>query len=273
VIPREPSRTALAAAAHRAAHQLDGGALFRDPLAVRIVGEDAARASRSGGAAGMRWFIAARSRVAEDALAAAVGAGVRQLVVLGAGLDTYAYRGAHAAALRIFEVDHPATQAWKRARLHALAIEPPANLTFAPIDFEREMLGDALANAGFDAQQRAFFMWLGVVPYLTADAIRATLGFIADLPGGGDVVFDYGEPAEAFSGEERAAYDARAARLAAIGEPFVSAFKPDELRAQLSAIGFARIEDFSLADVLARYFPDRTASTRGRGHILHASTR
>src|SRR5208282_5568085 len=118
----KPSRTAWAAAAHRAAHQiLDHGRIFSDPLALRILGQDAETVARDAeehpSSRAMRIFIAARTRFAEDALAAAVASGLRQLVVLGAGLDTYAYRNPHAGRLRIFEVDHPATQAWKRERL------------------------------------------------------------------------------------------------------------------------------------------------------------
>jgi methyltransferase (TIGR00027 family) len=132
-----PSRTALAAASHRAAHQiLEKGSIFSDPLAVRILGIDAAtvasEAEEQPSRRAMRMFIAVRTRFAEDALAAAVERGATQLVVLGAGLDTYAYRTQLSDRLRIFEVDHPATQEWKRERLAAAAIPIPSTLTFAP---------------------------------------------------------------------------------------------------------------------------------------------
>src|SRR5271166_366174 len=133
--PGMPSRTALAAATHRAAHQiLEQGRIFADPLAIRILGTDretlAREADEHPSRRRMRIFIAARTRFAEDALAAAVERGVRQLVVLGAGLDTFAYRGACRHRLRIFEVDHPATQDWKRQRLADAAIPLPLSLTF-----------------------------------------------------------------------------------------------------------------------------------------------
>src|ERR1035437_6103091 len=171
----QPSRTARAAAVHRAVHQvLEKGRIFADPLAVRILGEDAEALARDAGhnphRRAMRLFIAVRARFAEDALAAAVTPGVSLLVVLGSGLDTYAYRGAMRDRLRIFEVDHPATQAWKRQRLAEADIPLPGTLTFAPVDFERETLGEGLAAAGFDPAQRSFFTWLGVVPYLTEEA-------------------------------------------------------------------------------------------------------
>jgi methyltransferase (TIGR00027 family) len=112
----------------------------------------------------MRIFIAIRTRFAEEALAAAVERGAHQLVILGAGLDTYAYRGAFRDRLRIFEVDHPATQAWKRQRLADAAISAPPGLTFAPIDFERETLAEGLKAAGFYPNEQTFFTWLGLVP-------------------------------------------------------------------------------------------------------------
>jgi methyltransferase (TIGR00027 family) len=154
----QPSRTARAAAMHRAVHQvLEKGRIFADPLALRILGEDTEAlvrdAEQNPHKRPMRLFIAMRTRFAEDALAAAVAQGVRQLVVLGAGLDTYAYRGAMRDRLKIFEVDHPATQAWKRQRLAEAGIPIPDTLTFAPVDFERETLGEGLAAAGFDPAQ------------------------------------------------------------------------------------------------------------------------
>jgi methyltransferase (TIGR00027 family) len=166
------SLTAHSAAVHRAVHQVsEQGRIFFDPLAVRILGEDAGALARDAEqrphSRRMRIFIAARTRFAEATLAAAVERGVKQLVVLGAGLDTYAYRGAMRDRLRIFEVDHPATQAWKRERLAEAGIKIPERLTFAPVDFERETLAEGLAAAGFDPAQRSFFTWLGVVPYLT----------------------------------------------------------------------------------------------------------
>jgi methyltransferase (TIGR00027 family) len=114
----------------------------------------------------MRLFIAARTHFAEEAFARAVEGGVHQLVILGAGLDTYAYRGLLRHRVHIFEVDHPATQAWKRQRLASAAIAAPSSLTFAPIDFERESLSGGLAASPFDPAQQTFFFWLGVVPYL-----------------------------------------------------------------------------------------------------------
>jgi methyltransferase (TIGR00027 family) len=274
----EPSRTALAAARHRAAHQLlEQGCIFADPLAVRILGQDgetiAREAERNPSRRAMRIFIAVRTRFAEDALAAAVERGVRQLVVLGAGLDTYAYRGTLSHRLRVFEVDHPATQAWKRRRLTEAAIHLPACLTFAPIDFERETLAGGLDNAGFDPAQQTFFTWLGVVPYLTAEAVWSTLGYIAGLPNGAHVVFDYSDPPDSLAPEMRALHDQRAARVAELGEPWVNYCESDKFRARLTDLGFRTVEDLGPPQIAARYFPNRAVAVPEKGgHILRAAT-
>jgi methyltransferase (TIGR00027 family) len=277
----QPSRTALGAAGHRAAHQvLEQGRIFRDPLALRILGPEADEAIRAAEAdparRGLRLFIAVRTRFAEDALAAAIARGATQLVVLGAGLDTYAYRADPAAGLRVFEVDHPATQAWKRERLAEAGIAIPAALTFAPVDFERESLPEGLAAPGGDPARRSFFTWLGVTPYLTEAAIFTTLGFIAGLPGGAEVVFDYANPPEAIEDPvRRAVHEELAARVAAAGEVFRGYLETPSLHARLGALGFAGIEDLGWVEVVARYFPDRTGATSGRGggHVLRAATR
>jgi methyltransferase (TIGR00027 family) len=278
MLSREPSRTARAAAFHRAAHQvLEHGRIFADPLALRILGEDVAAIAREAeqrpSGRGMRIFIAARTRFAEDALAAAVERGARQLVVLGAGLDTYAYRSPWRDRLRVFEVDHPATQAWKRGRLAEAAIPLPEWLTFVPIDFERETLAEGLRTADFDAEQQTFFTWLGVVPYLTEEAVWATAGFVASLPNGAHAVFDYGDAPASLSPEMRASHERRAAQVTALGEPFMSYFEPLELRAKLISLGFSEVEDLGPRQIASRYFPSHadTAPERG-GHILRATT-
>ncbi|KIZ40176.1 MULTISPECIES: SAM-dependent methyltransferase [Rhodopseudomonas] len=281
--PGQPSRTALGAAGLRAAHQvLDHGAIFSDPLAVRILGGDAAQLMRDAEAdpwrQRLRWFIAMRSRLAEDALkAAAEQRGVRQLVVLGAGLDTFAYRRV-VDGLRVFEVDHPQTQIWKRQRLADASIALPDMLCFVPVDFERDGLSEALAAAGFKAAEPAFFSWLGVVPYLTEEAIFATLGLIGRLPGGAEVVFDYVNPsasrAAPAGSDAIAAETARQAlkdRVAELGEPIHSYFETDILCARLAQLGFDGVADFGPEQLAARFFPGRARAGSGGGaHIMHA---
>lgn len=255
---RQPSRTALGAAGYRAAHQqLEGGKVFSDPFARTILGDDAdaiiAGLSADPAQQRMRIFIAARSRFAEDSLGAAVSRGVRQAVVLGAGFDTFALRNPYSdLGLRVFEVDHPATQAWKRRRLSEVGLAVPASLTFAAIDFERDDLGRGLRDAGFDPDRPAFFIWLGVVPYLAKAAIAATLRYIASVPAS-EVVFDYSEPLENYPPERRAAVVALAAYTAELGEPWLSHFDPREIAQELRGYGFADLEDLDTPQMAVRY--------------------
>lgn len=252
-----PSRTAWGAAMHRAVHQtLEGGVIFSDPFAIRILDEQA-RAGMPAMADDpahrpMRLFIAARSRFSEEAMAACVARGVRQIVILGAGLDTFSLRNPH-AGVSIYEIDYPATQAWKRERLAQAGVALPASLTFAPIDFERQSLAEGLAAAGFRGEEPAYFQWLGVVPYLTREAIVATLDFIASIKGA-EVVFDYGEPLENFPPATRASLTAIAERAASLGEPWLSMFNPPDMATLLQARHFAAFEDVTRAELAARYY-------------------
>jgi methyltransferase (TIGR00027 family) len=277
----QPSATAQGVALRRAAHQiLDRPRVFEDELALRIVGPAEAAALRKDAAglegnrpsSALRAFIAVRSRVAELELANAVGRGVRQYVVLGAGLDTFAYRNPY-PELRVFEVDHPATQEWKRWRLDEGSIAIPANLTFAAIDFESQPLVEVLRAAGLDATRPSFFSWLGVTPYLERDVVLETLGAIAPLAaGGGGVVFDYSGPADSLSPHERAALDLLAARVRAAGEPFRGSLEPARLAADLLGMGFRSVTDVGPDELNARHFAGRTDGlrVRGSGRIITA---
>jgi methyltransferase (TIGR00027 family) len=254
------SRTALGVAIRRAAHQLvDQPPVLDDPIAVRLVG--AGYRGKMGRAAhrvgrDLRAFVAARSRYVEDQAAAFVERGGEQYVVLGAGLDTFAYRNPF-AGLRVFEVDFPATQEWKRALLDEAEIALPEGLRFVPLDFEETTLDKGLAEAGFDRDAAAFFGWLGVVPYLTLAAFRATLGVIAQLPAGSGVSFDYALQPETLSEVGRKAFDALAGRVAAAGEPFQLFFTPEEMEGELRQAGFQRMEQVDSDRLNELYFTDR----------------
>jgi methyltransferase (TIGR00027 family) len=200
--------------------------------------------------------MAARSRYVEDQLAAAVRQGVAQYVVLGAGLDTFAYRNPF-PSLRVFEVDFPATQEWKRTMLAEADIALPADLTFVPLDFEYHTLAEGLAEAGFGTSAPAFFGWLGVVPYLTLAAFRATLDFIAQLPTGTAVSFDYARARETLSEAGRTAFDGLSGRVAAAGEPFQLFFTPQTMEQELRRAGFQRIEQLDSDGLNERYFKER----------------
>jgi methyltransferase (TIGR00027 family) len=275
---RQPSRTALGAAGYRAAHQLlEGGKVFTDPLARTILGEaaDAIIAGLSAEPAQqpIRIFMAARSRFAEDCLGEAVSRGVRQAVVLGAGLDTFSLRNPYSAlGLRVFEVDHPATQAWKLRRLTEVGLAIPTSLRFAAVDFESGGLSRGLIDAGFKPDCPAFFIWLGVVPYLGRSAIAATLRYVASVPES-EVVFDYSEPLENYPPERRAEIIAVGARAAESGEPWLSHFDPGEIAQELNGYGFEDLEDLGMAQIAVRYLgaPAGGGPSSGPGpHMIHA---
>ena len=254
------SKTALGVAIRRAAHQLmDRPPVLDDPIAVRLIGSGyrgkLGRASHPVGR-DFRAFMAVRSRYVEDRLAEAVRRGVTQYVLLGAGLDTFAYRNPH-AALRVFEVDLAATQADKRRMLAEAAIPLPDSLTFVPLDLERRTLAEDLAAADFNAARPAFFGWLGVIPYLTLAAFRATLATIARMPAGSGVSFDYALPPETLNAAGRTAFDALAGRVAAAGEPFQLFFTLEEMAAEVRLAGFDRLEQWDYEQIKQVYFKDR----------------
>ncbi|WP_446741761.1 class I SAM-dependent methyltransferase [Silvibacterium acidisoli] len=259
----QPSRTALRVALRRAAHQLfDTPVVFEDPMAVPILGsayaaelERTPRRSDRPYSTGLRAFLVARSRYAEENLRSAVESGVRQYVLLGAGLDTFGYRNPY-PGLQVFEVDHPATQAWKQELLTRNNIPVPASTHHVPVDFERQSLTVELQHSGFDPNRPACFAWLGVVPYLTPEAFRATLGFIAERPAGSGVTLDYAQPRSVLPFHEQLAHDSIASRVQLSGEPFRQFFTPEEMAHELSA--FNRIEDLGTAEINARYFSNRS---------------
>ncbi len=275
-----PSRTALATAYARAYHHIaDRPRILTDPFAAPLIGvtadelfETAEPTEDHPGSGAVdrprRLFFAARARFAEDRVAAAAAVGVQQVVILGAGMDTFAYRNPH-PGLRVFEVDHPATQAWKRHRLAQADIAVPETLTFVPVDFETDVLARELESAGFNRADPAVFVWLGVVFYLTPDAAHATLEYIAGQAQPTEVIFDYVQPAD--TDEDRAQLQARANRLAAAGEPWFSYFTPDDFAAQLRALGFTEVEDLSAGELIDSYLDGSREFESNPPHALRAS--
>jgi methyltransferase (TIGR00027 family) len=274
-----PSITAQWAANLRAAHQLfDDPRVLEDPLALRIIGTEAESQLRSNplyfrSYSTLRAFVALRSRYAEDALAGAVERGIRQYVVLGAGLDTFACRSRPPdSGFRVFEVDHPATQVWKRARLREAGIAAPQTLVFTPIDFERQTLLEGLAAAGFRAERPAFFSMLGVVIYLTEKAVMETLRAVASLCPESEIVFDYSVPSSALPETNRWAREALGKQVAAVGEPWITYLDPAWLEGRLRSLGFRDVKDMGADEANARYFKGRTDGLHvtGSSHLMKA---
>ncbi|GAA3183641.1 class I SAM-dependent methyltransferase [Streptomyces ramulosus] len=263
----------MAVARARAQHQrADEPRVFTDPFAIPLVGEAALgegefdRGLDADLVRRRRLWIAARSRFADDTVADAVASGCRQVVVLGAGLDTSALRNTH-PDVRFFEVDHPDTQQWKRRRLAEAGIAVPSTLTFVPVDFETGTLAEGLAAAGFGRARPTVFVMLGVAMYLTRPSLHATWRYVAAQGSGSALVMDYLHPAAPASA---AALDERAKRAAAAGEPWLSSFTADELRAELTACGFTTVEDHRAADVLGGYLGRTITDSTGSGHLVRA---
>jgi methyltransferase (TIGR00027 family) len=258
----QPSSTALMAAAARAAHLVVDGepVIFADTLASVLLGERAEELlsyHTSHGThpvlAGARAQVTCRSRYTEDALARAVGRGVTQYVILGAGLDSFAYRSGALAGdrrVRVFEVDHPATQDWKRRALASARVPVPDGVTFVPADLAADGLPGRLAAAGFDSSAPALVSCLGVTMYLTRDAIAATLAALGALAPGTEVMADYMLPAE-LRDEAGAVYGSLVAQASAErGEPWLSCFAPDEMAGLARAAGFDAVRNVRQRDTI-----------------------
>ena len=268
-----PSKTALRVALRRAAHQLqDHPLVFDDPLAVPILGPEyreelkrtPSKELRPFSAA-FRAFMVARARLAEDTLAHAIAHDhCGQYLVLGAGLDTFAFRNPY-PKLQVFEVDHPATQAWKHERLASAKIAVPASTHFVPVDFEHQMLTRELLAAGFDPKIPTVTAWLGVVPYLTLEAFRDTVELLGSFAHPSSVVFDYSQPREVLSPREQLMLDSLSSRVAQAGEPFRLFFTPETLATELHLADMRVVEDLDGPALTDRYFATRTDNLRLRG--------
>jgi methyltransferase (TIGR00027 family) len=286
-----PSSTAIGAAMLRAAHLLldDEPKILKDDFALGFSGveneaalqaaldtmraEFARRASPDLAHSLLRHLRASvtmRSRYTEDELSKAIVRGIRQYMILGAGLDSFAYRRRDlAGVMRVFEVDHPATQQWKRSRLRELQIELPPNLTFISINFEQQTLAEALRGAGdYRREEPAFFSWLGVTGYLTETAIFKTLQEVAATTPGSEIVFGYGVREALLDEESRQMRMVLKERVAARGEPTLSLFEPTSLAARVKEVGFAQVWDFGPEAANAHYFAGRADGLRV-GHLTH----
>src|SRR5262245_4436042 len=213
MIPKSPSKTAVMTVAARALHlEEPPPRVLDDHLALALAGDEGVSVterlrdelSAEELHSFARW-MAVRARLVEDIVERAVYTGIHQYVILGAGLDSLAYRRPELLVrMRVFEVDHPASQVWKRARLAELGVSLPVNLVFAPVDFETQTLRDGLLAAGLDFEEGAVFSWIGVTMFLTLAAIEATLETVAACPPGSRIVLTYNPPLSALIDQELA---------------------------------------------------------------------
>jgi methyltransferase (TIGR00027 family) len=271
------SRTAAAAAATRAEHHLYAASpIFEDTFAIEFA-DPLWRSIVE--AKPLKWFvfdvlmrlmspvggqIVARSRYAEDQLAQAIAAGTRQYVIVGAGFDSFALRRRDLQSiLRVYELDHPDTQAAKVERVQALDADLPDNLEFVAIDFEREGVAEALKRSRFEQDSPAFFSWLGTTPYLTNSATLDTLASIVRIGApGSEVVFDYLVPDEVLSSSDRRVVAKLKRFTARRGEPLVGELHPAELEKVLASIGLELVENLSGPEQEKRYFANRDDGLR-----------
>jgi methyltransferase (TIGR00027 family) len=267
VLANRASMTAIGTSLMRAAHaRLDDPVLLDDRWGERLINDDERDSVRAAHRdvdvySALRRHpsygnVILRARYTEDALAQAVARGVRQYVIVGAGLDSFALRRpAFAAELDVFEVDHPATQRFKRERLAELGLPAPARLQFVAADLGEIPLDEALGQSPFDPSNQAFFAWLGVTPYLTREANIATLGAIARVASdaGGELVFSYLDQRVFEQGDWPERTQRVRDAVAAAGEPWVSGFEPDELGSLLARLEFELVENLAAAELAARY--------------------
>lgn len=264
---RPASRTAMGVAILRAMHQLYDGTpkILSDPIMPLLLDEGVLRRAESDRewlhdplTAAIRSHVVLRSRYAEDCLREAVLAGMHQYVILGSGFDTFAYRQPDwAAALRIFEVDHAASQRAKLERLRLSGIPVPPNLEFVSGDFESASLDDALRNhSSLDFRVPAFFSCLGVLVYLPQTSVNAIFRLIAAFPRRSEVVFSFSQgnrPGD----EQSSGVSTLAQHAAAAGEPWLSYHDPDALAGELSKLGFSRVSFLSPEDARHLYYQVR----------------
>jgi methyltransferase (TIGR00027 family) len=305
VEPARASVTALGAALMRAVHaRTSASPLVADPWGDRLVLEDErelvgnvvlsglsqhdrARCEKLGAPnaildcalqahPGYGWAVL-RTRYAEDALQVAVARGMRQYVIVGAGLDSFALRQpSFARGVDVFEIDHPATQELKRRRLSDCGVALPPQLHFVPADLSQEQISDVLARSVFRSTDLAFFSWLGVTQYLTREANLSTLrGIAASAAFESELVFTYVEQA-ALSGQRASTSVERLQGAFAVArEPWLSGFDPSELAEDLAAVGLFLVEDLDGQKAKNRYCRDQgdDLNPMGPSHIVRATVR
>jgi methyltransferase (TIGR00027 family) len=273
--------TALTAAAARAAHPLVDQKpwIFDESLAATVLGDQAGpllQYHRQHGQhevlAGARVMVTTRSRYTEDRLAAAAARGVTQYVLLGAGLDTFAWRSPLAARVRVIEADQPGTQQWKRARLAAAGLRARGDVRFAPVDLACGTLPGALAAAGLDLSRPALVSWLGVIMYLGRDVVAATLAALSRCAPGTELVAEYLVPDDLQDDRGRTYAKLVAPAAAEGGEPWRTFLRPEDMSALLAAHGFTALAQVEPRDAVGPALWDRADGLRpsALSRLVHA---
>ena len=264
-----PDSTAVRTALWRALHlEVDSPPhVFEDQVGLKLAAPDEGWRNRLDMSAFTRPFrasILARARFVEDLVVEQAARGVRQYVILGAGLDTFAQRRPELASrLLVFEIDKPGPQEWKRRRLVALGLGVPSFLRLVPVDFETgDTWWERLTSAGFDAGRPAVVASTGVSMYLTRDAVMATLRRVAALASGSTLVVSFMLPIELLDTEVRPGVERAAEGARASGTPFISFFTPQEMLALARDVGFKEVQHVSAASLAQRYFAGRTDGLR-----------
>jgi methyltransferase (TIGR00027 family) len=282
MIAGQPSQTMLQTALLRAAHQLlDAPRIFDDPIAVDFVPEASREAIlleeqkyRTPVLSVRRASIVLRSRFAEDRLAAAAARGVRQYVIAAAGLDTFPWRQpSFAREMRIFVTDLPESLAVLQDCVRRRGLPQPANLTYVPIDLEHKALLEPLVAAGFDPELPAFCSALGIIQFLTPDAVDALLIFAARRARGSEIVFSFTPPDDELGERELSGVRESQLRTQGYGEPWLTRLRPSQLTARLSLLGYSDIELLTPERANHRYFHGRAdglASTSS-GQVMAAT--
>lgn len=262
-----PDSTAVRVALWRAMHvQIDAKPhVLEDEIGLQLVAPEAGWRDRPDmhprGTSSFRASIVGRARFIEDFLEECVNKGVTQYVMLGAGLDTFVQRRSELASkLRVFEVEKPATQAWKRQRLIELGFQSPASHRFVPVDFESSAAAwwEQVVAAGFDRAAPAVVASTGVSMYLTKEAIRDTLCQMATLAPGSTFVMTFMLPLDLVEREDQHGYQMSLKGAQASGTPFISFFSPPDMLRLAYEAGFKKAEHLSTADLTPRYFAQRT---------------
>jgi methyltransferase (TIGR00027 family) len=292
----EPSLTAIGAASTRASHLLFDAEpkIFHDQYALALCSDEDEKTFRNTVESGVkelaakigeenaqrlvksvRGSVVLRSRFTEDAFRRALQRGVRHLIILGAGLDSFAWRYPELSDdIHVYEIDHPASQQWKRERLRKLGLKEPKHLTFVPIDFEKQTLTQGLLSAGFSQQTPGFFSWLGVIPYLKWQTVLDTLRQVAAFGKGSEIGYTALVKETLMTEDDRQVYSMTAAGAAARNEPFLCLVDPAELTRQLREMGYRHIEDLDWQDANATYMANRSDGLRvaSMEHMMLART-